>query len=378
MDLICGREVFQSGIAAVQNVVGAKISNPIVENILITAKKDGVSFTATNLTLSVRYEAEAKVATPGQITVPARVVGGLIQDLVDEEVSLSLSGGTLVVVNGRSRFRINGLPAEDFPEFLPLVEGERFQLPVARFRQLVQRTAFAASPEKSRFELDGVKFDPIDGGLRLVATDGRRLCQADLLDEAVTIARSVLVPSRTARESLRVLPAEGEVEITCAPGKVMFSCGKVVMVSSLLQDNFPPYEQIIPKSTAYTATIVREDFLRAVRNASVVAGDRASLIRFQFAPGELKVNAEQASIGEAETIVAIEYDGDEMVIGYQSQYVIDVLRVLDGEKVSIGITDSRSPGVVRQVGDDTFLYVIMPMRLPEQETDPTETADDDE
>lgn len=367
MDAVCTREVLQQGVAAVQNVVGSKISNPVVENILLTLDKSGLAFTATNLTLSVEYRGQAQVKKGGKLAVPAKVLGGVSSDLFADDVVFSTQGKTLVITNGRAQFQIHGLEAEEFPPFLPVVEGSRVVLPIGRLKHMVARTAFATSPEKSRYELDGVKIDSIDGGLRFVATDGRRLAQSDLLEEGLDVEIGVLVPSRTMREVQRILPDEGMVDITVAQGKIMFECGPIRLVSSLLQNLFPPYNQIVPKSTPSVVTVDREQFLHAVRGVSVISGDRAGLIRLEISPSEMIVKAEQTQIGQAEVAINCEYNAEAIVIGYQSQFLIDVLRILDGETISLGLSDPRSPGVIRQVGDDSFLYVLMPVRLAQYE-----------
>lgn len=367
MNITCQREEFQRGVATVQNAVGAKISSSIVENILLDANEHGLAFLATNLQLSLRYQGEADVAVPGKIAVSARMLSSLASELLGDEVRLELAESVLNLQCGRSRFRLYGMSADDFPPFLPVVEGCEFELPVDVLKQMIQRTVFAVSEEKMRFELDAVKLDCAGGTLCMVATDGKRLCYSTFHLDGFEDSISALLPSRTAREVLRVLSSEGSAKVTLSDGKVMIVKDNVTMVSTLLQGNFPPYMSIIPASSAHKMTVEREALLHGVRSVLAIPKERSSMIRFVIGKEELKLRAEEAQVGEAEVALPIEYEGEPMTVGYQGHYILEVLRVLTSEKVSLNLNDNRLPGVIRPVGDDSFLYVIMPMRLPEDE-----------
>lgn len=361
----CHREEFQRGVAAVQNAVGSKISSYITENILIDAGEHGLAFLATNLQLSLRYQGKAEVTTPGKIAVSARMLGGLASELLGDEVRLELTESVLNLQCGRSRFRLHGMSAEDFPPFLPVVEGCEFELPVDALKQTIRRTVFAVSEEKTRFELDAVKFDCAGGTLYIVATDGKRLCYSTFSLDGFEGDVSALLPSRTAREALRVLPSGGNAKVVLSDSKVMMAKDNVTMVSTLLKGNFPPYRSIIPASSAHKMTIEREALLHGVRSVLAIPKERSSMVRFIIGEEELKLRAEEAQVGEAEVVLPIEYGGKPMIVGYQGHYILEVLRVLTSEKVSLSLNDNRLPGVIRPVEDDSFLYVIMPLRLPE-------------
>ncbi len=368
MKFRCPREVWVRGISAVQNAVGSPISNPIVENILVSCENQKVSFFATNLTLAIRCERDADVEEEGSIVLPTKVIIGLVRDLPPGEVTFECSETDVVIRCGRFFGKMKGQPGEQFPPFMPSIEGKTWSIPADMLRSAIRRTIFATSAEKSRFELDGIKIDFRDGKTFFVATDGRRLAQVvyDNPDSSIN-SFGCLVPTKTMAELLNSLPEEGEAQIVASERRVLVSCGDLTVASNLLTDKFPPYEKIIPKDAQFTAIVPREPFLDMVKRVSDLSDLETSLVILELDKGSLKVHGERAEVGgRGEEDLEVEYSGDPMELRYNYRFLIDILRVLDTEKVVIELWDESRPGLIRGLGMDNYLYVIMPMRRPEE------------
>jgi len=352
----------------VQNAVGSPISNPIVENILVSCEGQKVSFFATNLTLAIRCEREVDVEEEGSIVLPTKVIIGLVRDLPVGEVTFECSETDVVIRCGRFHGKMKGQLGEQFPPFMPSIEGKTWSIPAETLRGAIRRTIFATSTEKSRFELDGIKIDFREGKTFFVATDGRRLAQVayDNADSSID-SLGCLIPTKTMAELLSSLPEEGEAQVVASERRVLVTCGDLTVASNLLTDKFPPYEKIIPKDARFTATISRESLLDMVKRVSDLADLETSLVILELDKGTLRIHGERAEVGgRGEEDLEVEYDGDPMELRYNYRFLIDVLKILDTEKVMIELWDESRPGVLRGLGTENYLYVLMPMRRPEE------------
>ncbi len=370
MKFTCEARAFQRGISVVQNVAQSKIANPIVENILLTAEDGQVLFIGTNLTQTLRCTIEAEIQEEGQIAVPAKFIGSLVRELAEGPVEVSLKRNRLHIVSGKSDYRLGGVPAEEFPPFLPLSEGESILFTSAELKEIARKTVFCTSSEKARFELDGIKVKAHENGVHFVATDGRRLSVLKMKREtAVENEVSLLIPTRTWQEMNRVLPEGQTVQITFGENKVMFEAGDVTLLSSLLGDNFPPFEQIIPNQFSFKATVNREVFETAVRRASVLASESTNQVILELDGGEMLVRGESKELGEAKDMIEIQYNGPPNKVSYKGDFIYDFLKAASTEKVELLLNDAVSPAGYKEEGKEEFLHVIMPMKIQEEVPD---------
>lgn len=368
MKLAVAREELASALSSVQPIVGGRLSTlPILGNLLLTVKDGRMRITATNLDITVQVETAAQVEEEGEVTVPARTLAAVVRELSGPEVRLSSEQRTTTVLEcGGSLFRLRGLPPEEFPPIeIPTPEFQ-LNVPQEQLGVLLQRTAFAASTDESRYILNGVLFEIRANELRLVATDGRRLALNRYPIEGWGGPEvEFVVPSRAIRELDRLLGREGSVEIGGSAGKILFRLRSterpsVTMLTKAIEGSFPNYEQVIPKELRGRVVLVRTEFLQALRRAQLVTTERSSSVRLQLTAYEMAITASSPDIGEAKERLAVQYEGQEIALAFNPVFLIEPLRALDSESVTLELNDEFTPAVLRC--DEPFLYIVMPMR----------------
>jgi len=368
MEFSIDRGEFTQALALTQGVVERRNTMPILANVLLEASDD-LSISATDLEVHIRRRCGAKVTQAGAATVAARKFYELVRELRPGDVTIRLLDNHFVeVVSGRSRVRLVGLPAVDFPTF-PQADGSSgssFTIEVETFARMIDRTLFAVSTDDTRAHLGGVYLTGTDGMLRFVGTDGHRLA---LVNQPVAGSSSpekgIILPRKGLAELRRLLEGrEGDASVGIGGNVVRVEMADVTMVMRLIDGEFPNYEQVIPDAVKFRVAVSKDDLLSALKRVSVVASDRSRGVRLAVSSGQLTVSASSPDFGEASEEVEVSYDGDDMTVGFNSRYLTDVLAVLpDSKKVEIGLIDDGSPGVIRTEDDDTYSYVVMPMRL---------------
>ena len=379
MQFSCKTKSFQRGISAVQNVAQSKISNPIVENILLVAEEGKVTFIGTNLAQTLRCTIEASVEQEGEIAIPAKPAGGVARELGGEDIHVSLARGRLQMTCGKSEYKLAGISAEEFPTFLPLSEGQSLTLSSAELREVIAKTVYCTSSEKSRFELDGIKVELSGKDALFIATDGRRLsfvCKGR--DEEFAQEVAVLVPTRTWQELGRVLPEGQAVHVTFGESKVMFEAGDVTLLSNLLGDNFPPYQQIIPDAFQHTIVLNKGQAEHAVRRAIVLANEATNQVIMEVNGTEMVVRGESQELGEARDVIEVEYNDEPVKLSYRGDFILDFLRSVSTEKVDLQINDAVGPGGYREHEKEEYLHIIMPMKIQQVEEEVLEEEEQPE
>ncbi len=373
MKLSCLQENLDRGLNVVGRAVAVRTTLPVTNNVLLATDQSRLKLAATNLEMAVSCWIGAKVEEEGAITVPARLLSEFISSLPSEKVDISLSPQTKTLGLKCARFeaRISGVDAKDFPP-IPKVEGGiATKVEVEELRQGIAQVVFAAATEESRPVLTGV--DAVFEGdlLTLAAADGFRLAVYKLpLAQPVSQKTEVIIPARTLGELNRLMAEQEEaVEITVNPdkGQALFRLKNVELVSQLIQGTFPNYAQLIPKSYNTKAVIAVSDFLRATKTASIFARDGSGIVRLvvapggEMTPGKVTVSARSEEIGDDVGEIDATVEGEEAKIAFNGKYLTDVLSVLREAQVALETTNPSSPGVVRPVGTDNYIHVVMPM-----------------
>lgn len=369
MKFKCSSQVLSRGISAVRNAVGSPISNPIVENIHVSCEADKVRFHATNLNLTIRCEGEAQVEEPGEIVLPSKVIVEVFMDLPPGEASFECREETARIQCGEFKARMKGQSGELFPPFVALEEGEEIRIDAGTLKDIIRKTIIATSTDKSRFELDGVKCELKGKEIIWVATDGRRLSFYSMAMEGLPEHEmSSLIPTKTLQEVQRTLPDEGEINLRLQPRKIQFKGGDTTIISNLLADNFPQYQKIIPPEGQYALRAKREELAAAIKRASYLSNVETRMVILKMSPAEVEIFGEREEVGgEGRDMINAEFDGERIEMRFNSDYLLDCLRVLEEESVELRIHDVRKPGIIRGIGNKNFLHVIMPIRPPEGE-----------
>lgn len=373
MKLSCLQENLSRGLGVVGRAIATRTTLPITNNVLLATDQSRLKLVATNLEMAISYWIGAKVEEEGEITVPARLLTEFVSSLPNDKVDISLPTRTKTLELKCARFeaRISGLDAKDFPP-IPTVEGGiATTVDVATLRQAIGQVVFAAASEESRPVLTGVDALFNDSLLTLAAADGFRLAVYKLpLLTTVSQKTEVIIPARTLAELNRLMADDEEkVEITVNPNKsqALFRLKDTELVSQLIQGAFPQYAQLIPQSHNTRAVVDVAEFLRATKTASIFARDGSGIVRLvvtsgrELTPGKLTVSARSEEIGDDVGEIDAMVEGEEAKIAFNGKYLIDVLGVLRESQVALETTNPSSPGVIRPVGVDNYIHVVMPM-----------------
>jgi DNA polymerase-3 subunit beta len=368
MNLTITKDQIIAGLQAVQNVVSSRTTLPILSNVLLRAEDGKVEFTATDLDVTVACTVEAKVAKGGATTVPVKKLFGIVRELNGGEIDLETDDKNVTSIRcGSSFFKINGLGADEFPPMPKFKDDKKVTLQQETVRAMLKKTSFAVSTDESRYVLNGIFMSLKDHKLTLVATDGRRLA---LVDEEVDISEKssgeFIVPAKAVGELNRLLQEKGEVELKFGENQASFALKdekgmSVLLITKLIEGNYPNYRQVIPGEAKERVALVREELLQALRRAEIMTSDKANSVKLAFGKNTLAITANSPEVGEARETMAINYKGKEMAIAFNPRYLIDPLAALTEDEVFMELIDELSPGVVKINGP--FLYVVMPMRL---------------
>jgi DNA polymerase III, beta subunit len=368
MNLTISKEQLINGLQAVQNVVSTRTTLPVLSNVLLRAGTDRLEFTATDLDVTVSSGVEAKVKKQGATTVPVKKLFGIVRELTNSDIELEVDEKNVCSIrSGASFYKINGLSADEFPPIQPPKEDKKVAMPQDSVRGMMKKTSFAISSDESRYVLNGIYLSLKEHKLTMVATDGRRLA---LVDEEVNITDQsqgeFIVPAKAVNELNRLLADKGEIEIRYAENQASFTLkdekgSSIIIITKLIEGSYPNYRQVIPAETKERVTLVRDEFLHALRRAEIMTSEKANSVKLSFTKNKLEITANSPEVGEAKESLAVNYKGPDMAIAFNPKYVIDPLNALTDDEVFLELIDELSPGVLKINGP--FLYVVMPMRL---------------
>lgn len=353
-----------------QGVVEKKTTIPILSNVLVEADKDRIVLTATDLELGIRCSCPARVKKSGAGTIPARRLLDYVRLLPEGDVQIkTLENHWASIVSGRSRTRIAGMSRESFPE-LPAMPPVLAEMPIGVLGAMIGKTIFSISNEESRFTLNGALMVLKKGGLVMVATDGHRLAMVESTEElpGVNSAYRALLP-RKAMTELQKLAGdsnpEAVVRFSGDENHLFFELGDRLLLSRKLTGNFPDYERVLPKDQPLVVSVNREEFRGAIERVAQFSDERSRAIRVQVASGEMKVHSSVSDTGESEDSIPVVYEGTQVEIGFNAQYLLDFFRAVNSEDVRFLFKDPHSAGELRAGGEkaDNYRYVIMPMRI---------------
>jgi DNA polymerase III subunit beta len=373
MKLSCLQENLNWGLGIVGRAVATRTTLPITNNILLETDQSRLKLVATNLEMAISCWIGAKVEEEGTITVLAKLLTEFVGSLPKDQVEMSMAPKTKTLTLHCARYdaRISGIDAKDFPPIPSVEDGIRTSVEVEALKQAISQVVFAAAAEESRPVLTGVdaKFD--GSKLTLAAADGFRLAVFTLpLATAVKQKAEVIIPAKTLAELARLMAAQEEpVQVTVNPNKsqILFKLKNIELVSQLIQGTFPQYEQLIPQSSSTKAVVDVGEFLRATKTAAIFARDGTGIVKLMVAPGgeltpgKMTISARSEEIGDDQGEIDAIVTGGEAKIAFNGKYLTDVLNVLKEAQVSLETTNPSSPGVIKPVGSDNYVHVVMPM-----------------
>jgi DNA polymerase III subunit beta len=356
----------------VHRVVERRNTIPILSNVLLRADGASLEMKATDLDLEINESTPAMVERGGATTVPAHLLYDIVRKLPDGgEVSLSVNadGTSMSVVSGRSNFRLQCLPQSDFPELTSGTFTHTFSMPAAQLKGLIDKTQFAISNEETRYYLNGIYLHVIDVGgtmkIRAVATDGHRLARAEY--DAPTGSEGmpgIIVPRKTVSEIQKLIEdPEASVNVELSDAKIRLTIGSVVLTSKLIDGTFPDYQRVIPTGNDKKLTIDRQSFAQAVDRVSTISSERGRAVKLAVSADGVVLTVNNPDSGSATEEVAGNYDSEQVDIGFNAKYLLDITSQLSGTDAIFMLADSGSPTLIRDSADENALYVLMPMRV---------------
>jgi DNA polymerase III subunit beta len=352
-----------NGLQTVQNVVSSRSTLPILSNVMITADKAETWLTTTDLDITIRSRIETEVTKPGSTTLPVRRLASIVRELSDQPIDIEVDDKDVAKLEcNESFFKIIGLSEDEFPPVPKAESKHSYSIDQGVFREMMKKTAYAASTDETRHVLNGVLLSFKAGKLTMVATDGRRLA---MVEHEVEIPKDteldMILPNKTVAELMHVLKDEGELKIYGKENQIMFEMKDSLVASKLVEGTFPNYRQVIPSQSEERITVERESLLTAIRRVSMVTSDKSNAMKLTFGKNKLVVTMTTPDVGEARETLPIKYNGKEIVVAFNPEFMMDPLRNLANDEVILEITDELSPGVIKC--DIPFLYVLMPMRI---------------
>ena len=372
MKLTIERGTLLKSLGHVQSVVERRNTIPILSNVKIDAAQGRLALNATDMDLDIIEQVDAEVVTPGATTAPAHTLYDIVRKLPDgAQVELDSDGedGRLILKSGRSRFTLACLPTDDFPVMSGGDMPTTFSLSAADLRHLIERTRFAISTEETRYYLNGIYLHAADANgtpvLRAVATDGHRLANAEMpLPAGADGMPGIIVPRKTVAEVHRLIEdLDGDVTVELSETKIRFVFGDATLTSKLIDGTFPDYQRVIPQGNDKEWDVDHAQLAEAVDRVSAISSEKSRAVKFSLEPGTLTLSASSPENGTATEELEVAYQGGAIEIGFNARYLLDITSQIGGDTVQFAMADAGSPTIVRDSGDASALYVLMPMRV---------------
>ena len=372
MKLTIERAALLKALGHVQSAVERRNTIPILSNVLLSAERDRLSFSATDLDLEIVDEAMAQVDQPGQITAPAHTLYEIVRKLPEgADVLLSFTGEDprLTVSAGRSRFNLPVLPAGDFPVMSSDGLSGRMAVDVGDLIRLIDKTRFAISSEETRYYLNGLYLHTgVENGqakLRAVATDGSRLALAEMpAPEGAAGAPGVIVPRKTIAEARRLLEDAGEtLELQISPQKIRFELGDAALTSKVIDGTFPDYPRVIPKDNNRIVLVDSKLFAKAVDRVATISAEKSRSVRMAVESGRCVLTVRNMEAGQAVEELELDYAGDAFELSFNARYLLDITDQIAGEMAELRFGGPNDPALVLDPQDADVQYILMPLRV---------------
>ena len=373
MEFVVSKANLQNQLLLAQGIVERKTTLPILSHILLRATAEGIDLVATDLEVGLQGRCDAVVAAPGEVSVQARKLLEIVRSLPEAEIQVRRSGDDLNIQCERSRFRLRGLPAADFPKLPDTAVRQPVVLRAADLRDMIGKVLFAVTVDDPVYSLNGALLQMEGQTLTLVATDGHRLAYISRTLDVKPVKETIrrVVHRKTLSELIRVLGESDEETVSFGESEnhLLFHCGRSILVSRFLEKSFPAYDKVLPQSHERVVQADRAAFGDALRRVSLLSSERSRAVRLQIGPGRLEISSNSPELGEASEALTVDYTGEAMTIGFNARYVLDFLEAVQDPRVRLELKDADTQGLLLPDGDHgyDYRYVVMPMQLRGEE-----------
>jgi DNA polymerase-3 subunit beta len=367
MKVTVTRENFQKGLSAVAATIPTRTTLPVLSNILVETVDDGLRVRGTDLDISVSVIAPAEVEREGAVTVPAKKIADIARELPDAPVELEAVGGRVSVVCGKAKFRLNSLPSDEYPSFPDVPFEEGWRLRGGELQRLSAHTSFAVSSEESRPVLNGVLWQVRGDEMTMVATNGHRLAKMSVkIEGAASGEEDLIVPPKALQQVERLFDAKDELQIGRSESHLGFRTQRTEVYTRVIEGPYPSYEQVLPKENDKECVADRVELAAALRRMAIVASDQTHRVRLAFEGEKVLLGVQTRDLGEAEDELPVEYTGAPLEIGFNANYLLEVLRYLETDEVKLTLSAPERPATLQPVDSkDDYVCLVMPLRLME-------------
>ncbi|MFQ5680684.1 MAG: DNA polymerase III subunit beta [Candidatus Omnitrophota bacterium] len=372
MKIVLLKENLLKNIQKAQNIINVKVNLPILLNVLLESEKDKLKITTTDLDIGMLLVCSADVLEDGAITLPAKKFGEIIRDLPNGNITITTQKNNMVIIEAQKcQFKIMGLPKDEFPKLPEIKNKIVIKMNQGVFKQMLNLTYFAVSYDTTRYILNGVLMDIGSNLIKMVATDGRRL---SIIENKINVDINniirVIIPIKTVQELMRNLEDEGELSIVFGVNQIMFDLShynisriqldELWIISRLIEGEFPGYQQVIPQPVDNKIKINKDDFMFALKRTSLLSTLDYQAAKLEIFKNRMVISKTTPDVGECREEIDIDYKGRELMVGFNPDYLMDVLRQLKNEDVLLELSDSEKPCVIRE---NNYTYIALPMKL---------------
>ena len=366
MEFVVNREILLPALGKVTGIVERRQTLPILGNLHLAVESDHVTMTGTDLEVEVKTVFNVETCRTGEATVPARKLMDICRNLGDgADIRIRIKDDRCIVTSCRGRFSLSTLPAVDFPFIDSVKDGFQFSISESLLKRLLDKTAFAMAQQDVRYYLNGLLIEFDTETLTAVATDGHRLAKfLSKVSVGVSESKQLIVPNKTVLELRRQLGHSDECTIMILGEKFLqISVGQMTMTSKIVDGRYPEYERVIPRELGKMALLNKDDLKRALSRTAILSNEKYRGVRLTFMHGTLKLLAHNPEQEEAEEEIELNYGDEQISIGFNVSYLMDVLAAIDGNEVQVQFQDGNSSSVWRGKDADDEIYVVMPMRI---------------
>ena len=371
MKVRVNQEKISKVLGLVTGVVPTTSSIPVLSNLLLETEGDKIKISATDLDISVISRLECEVSKQGAITVAAKRFQEITRELPGDEVDLEVEGTRITITSGRANFRMMGMGKDQFPKIADLEKEERITLKADALEAMIRRSVYSVAKDDTRPVLSGVLWELSPEGIGMVGTDGHRLSKMGLTgDFGIKDEMGVIIPPKALNQVVRLLGPEEEVGVSIDKAFVGFFVGDTTVYTRRIEGTFPNYQQVIPKDNANILVIDRGDLMSAARRVSLLADSKTHKIKMNLSKDRVKLTASTPDLGEAEEEVPATYSGEDMVIGYNASYVLDVLKTTESDDVRFELSTAVGASILKPATEpegESYICLVMPLRLADQE-----------
>ncbi len=371
MKLKIKKDELLKGLQRIQGVVEKKNTMPILSNMLLKADSSGVEIVATDLEIGLRGRYVAEVEKPGAVAVSAKKMYEIVRELPADDIQIKVEDNNSVKIkSGHSQFKLVGLPKDEYPALPDVAEEGMIVIEGDTLRDMIKKTLYSVGENDARYVLNGlfVHMTQTKGGLniRMVGTDGHRLSMIDRVIDAKHKEESIIIPKKAMIELRRLLEEDtpkAELRLGLSKNHALFMRDGLVMVSKLIDGNYPNYLQVVPAKSTKKVQVSKDEFSHAVKRVSILSKEKTNAVKLQLEKDLLILSTNNPEVGEASEELTVDYKGEGIAIGFNSRYLMDVLSAMDRQTIALELSDALSPCLITEEGDEHYKCVVMPMRV---------------